>query len=269
MNKGNMQSFDELQLVMKKLLTPGSGCPWDLEQTHLSLKRYLLEEAYEVIEAIEEGDPQKLVEELGDVLLQVVFHAELAEKEGLFTLEDVVKGISEKMIRRHPHVFADTEVSGSAEVLKNWEEIKAEEKPGRKKSVLSGVPQSYPALLASLKLQEKAAKVGFDWPDIKGAWEKMEEEKTELHEAWMTGEGISEEIGDLLFSVVNLARFMNVEPEEALAGTNRRFTNRFGYIEEILREKGLNFEECSLEELEKYWIEAKKRENEGFFEKNI
>lgn len=251
--------LDPLIEVMDKLLAPG-GCPWDREQTHLSLKRYLLEETYEVLEAIDEGDMHKLCEELGDLLLQVVFHAALATKDNRFTMNDVVQGITEKMIRRHPHVFSDVTVSGTQEVLKNWEAIKAEEKGGKiPKSVLGVVPKDLPSLMYALKVQEKAAKNGFDWPEIKGAWDKVYEELTEL-EAAIKGPGDTyEELGDLLFAVVNVARFLKINPEEALLATIRKFRWRFTFIENKVDKNGKTIEEYSLEELDKWWEESKEK----------
>lgn len=254
----NQYPLDPLVDVMDRLLAP-DGCPWDRKQTYSSLKRYILEEAYEVLEAIDENDMYKLCEELGDLLLQVVFNSALADREGKFNINDVVKGITDKMIRRHPHVFGDVTVSGAQEVLKNWEAIKAQEKGHEQpKSILGTVPKDLPSLMHAYKIQEKAAKVGFDWPDIQGAWIKIEEELAELERA-VKGEGqVYEELGDLLFAVVNVARFLKLNPEEALAATIRKFRSRFSYIENKILENGKTIEDYSLEELDRWWEEAKK-----------
>ncbi len=248
--------------IMQKLRAE-DGCPWDREQTHGSLAPYLIEEAYETAEAIESGDLEELCVELGDVLMQVVFHAEIGKEKGTFYLEDVIEAISRKMIRRHPHVFEDAQVSGSEEVLVKWEEIKANEKhQGEKKSRLDGVPQHFPALMKAHKLQSKAAKVGFDWDSIEGAVSKVEEELKEVVEV-MSSKGHErkrDEIGDLLFAVVNLARFMEVEPETALLKTSRKFKKRFRYIENTAEEKGLSLDKMTLEEMDALWDQSKKSE---------
>ncbi|MFZ5945270.1 MAG: nucleoside triphosphate pyrophosphohydrolase [Bacillota bacterium] len=264
--KPNSAQFplDPLVNVMERLLRP-DGCPWDRKQSHKTLKKYLLEEAYEVLEAIDEGNMYKLCEELGDLLLQVVFHAALAETTGSFSINDVVEGITDKMIRRHPHVFADVKVSDAQDVLVNWEAIKAKEK-GKEvsKSLLGSVPKDLPALMHALEIQNKAAGVGFDWPDVSGAWAKIFEEIDELKNALDNAENASSndeiynEIGDLLFAVVNVARFANVNPEESLLATIRKFRKRFAYIENKIQQSGKNIKEFSLEELDKWWEEAKK-----------
>lgn len=246
--------------VMRTLREPG-GCPWDREQNHLSLRKHLLEETYEVLEAIEAQDAELLCEELGDLLLQIVFHARLGEEAGLFSMQDVIDGITEKMVRRHPHIFGTVQASDAAAVMVNWEAIKKQEKPERA-SQLDGIPQGMPALLAADKLQAKAAKVGFDWDDIGPVWEKCREEFSELEEA--VGEGraehIEEEMGDLFFAAVNLARFLKVNPELALLGTNRKFTRRFHFVEQCVRDAGGDWKKFSLDELDKFWEEAKRRE---------
>jgi len=249
--------LDPLIEVMDKLLAP-DGCPWDRKQTYSSLKRYLLEETYEVLEAIDEGDMYKLCEELGDLLLQIVFHSALAARDQKFTINDVVREITEKMIRRHPHVFGDVNVSGTQEVLKNWEAIKAQEKgKDEHESILGTVPKDLPSLMHAYKIQEKAARVGFDWPDIKGAWEKVYEELNELNAA-IAGQGkIYEELGDVLFAMVNVARFLKINPEEALLATTRKFRTRFTFIENKVGENGKTIDEYSLEELDKWWEESK------------
>ena len=258
--EGSSYPLDPLVEVMERLLGE-DGCPWDREQTHLTLRRYLLEECYEVIEAIEEEDMHKLCEELGDLLLQIVFHAALAQGRGDFSLREVVEGITAKMIRRHPHVFGEEEVRDGAQVQVNWEQIKKREKGGedREDTVLAGVPQQMPALMRALKLQEKAARVGFDWDSAAGALAKVEEEIAELKEADRVGElvAVEEEVGDLLFAIVNLARFLAIEPETALARTNTKFCRRFRHIEEVARRKGRKIEDMTLAEMDNLWDQAK------------
>lgn len=256
-----------LRVIMKRLLDPG-GCPWDREQSHESLKQYLIEEAYEVCEAIDLGDTEGLCEELGDVGLQVVFHAELAERAGKFQLEDVYEKICTKLLDRHPHVFGETHAADSEEVLKNWEQLKREEKRKRAEregrehhSILDGVPRALPSLQRALRLQDKASRIGFDWPEIAGVEAKVREELDELVEARDTEavERLEEEFGDLLFSLVNWGRFLSIRPEEALARTCAKFTERFHFIERKAREQGRNMQEMSLEELDALWDEAKRR----------
>lgn len=253
------QTFDlsPLEDVIKTLRSPG-GCPWDIVQTHKSLRRNLIEEVYEVIEAIDLEDKDLLCEELGDLLMQVVFHARMAEEAGLFSMQDVINGITEKLIRRHPHVFGDINVKDADEVLTNWEAIKRAEKKDRK-SVLDGVPKDFPALMAAYKLQHKAAKVGFDWPDIDPVWDKLREEIEELEEATVDAapERIEEELGDVLFTIVNLARFLKIDPEIALTATSRKFKRRFSYIENKVKEKQQKWEQLSLLDLDDLWQEAK------------
>lgn len=255
--------LDPLVNVMAALRGPG-GCPWDKEQTHKLLRRYLIEECYEVIEAIDENDMHKLQEELGDLLLQVVFHARLAEEAGRFDINAVVSGIVEKMIRRHPHVFGEVKVGTSAEVLVNWQQIKRREKEtaGEEPTALGGVPRALPALLRAYKIQERAARVGFDWPDAGGAWEKVGEEARELKAAAAGGDtaAVAEELGDLLFAVVNVARFLKVEPELALAATTRKFEERFAFIEQTAAVTGRSVEELSLAEMDDLWEQAKAME---------
>jgi len=249
--------------VMAKLRAP-EGCPWDREQDHRSLTPYLLEETYEVLDALEHGDMYKFCEELGDLLLQIVFHAQIASEKGYFTMNDIVKSITEKMIRRHPHVFGNVSVENSSQVLENWEKIKQGEKDGgnRAQSILDDIPRGLPALLKATKVQEKAARVGFDWPDYKGPWEKIKEEQDELLVACKAGDrsSIQHELGDLLFSVVNLSRFFQVNGEVALNNTVDKFIRRFRYIEQKVQEEGKRIEECSLEELDALWEKAKKAE---------
>lgn len=255
--------LDPLVKVMATL-RGAKGCPWDKEQTHESLRRYLIEECYEVIEAIDEKDMNKLEEELGDLLLQVVFHAYLAEEAQAFDINDVIEGVVTKMIRRHPHVFGQTKVHNSEEVLVNWTAIKQQERElnGHDEGVLSGIPQMLPALMRAYKIQGRAARVGFDWPSVDGAWEKVSEEAAELKAAANSGDrqAIVEELGDLLFAVVNVARFLQVEPELALAATTDKFERRFHYIEQQARLKGHSPESLSLEDLDALWEQAKRQE---------
>lgn len=244
--------MDELLKVMDKLLGE-NGCPWDREQTHESLQRYLLEETYEVLEAIQEGDMHKLQDELGDLLLQVVFHAKLAEQAGHFTFDDVASGISNKMLSRHPHVFSDLNLKTSDDVMEKWEGFKKKE---GKKSLLEGIPNFLPALLRSLKMQEKAARVGFDWPVVDGALDKLQEEVLEL-QAVQNEEELKEEMGDVFFALTNIARLRDINPEEALQASNNKFLRRFNYIEEQIKAKGLDFGDYNLEQLDAIWDEAK------------
>lgn len=259
MEKEKRYSFSDFAAIMDRLLSE-EGCPWDREQTHESLKRYLLEESYEVLEAIDDKDPQGIREELGDVLLQVVFHAKLGEKAGTFTLEDVLQTVSEKMIRRHPHVFAGIQVADAEEVTENWEQIKAKEKAVRHESILDKVPKNLPSLLEALKIQEKVAKVGFDWDNLDGVVEKVREEESELKEALEKGnqDEIEEEFGDLLFTIVCVARFLKIDPEEALFKANNKFRKRFRYIEDKFQEKSLELAKKNQKNMEKLWQESKK-----------
>lgn len=247
--------------IMARLRAPG-GCVWDIEQTHSSLRRYMVEEVYEVLEAIELADGEKMCEELGDLLLQIVFHARVAEEFGTFTMQDVVDVVTEKMIRRHPHVFGDISVQNAAEVVVNWDEIKKQEKGCERKSVIDGIPKDLPSLMRAYKMQAKAAKVGFDWDTIEPVWGKIREEIAELQEAVQLGDSIEveNELGDVLFAVVNLARFLGVEPEVALTATNNKFARRFGYVEDQVNAKGLDWKSLDLVFLDKLWDEAKKIE---------
>lgn len=250
-----MESFDKLVSIMETLR---QKCPWDREQTHQSLKTYALEEVYEVLESIDKEDDQNLQEELGDLLIQILFHSIIANERGKFSLDDVLQTVSEKLIYRHPHVFSDTKVKDSTEVLHNWELLKKQE---NKKSQFANVPTILPALLKAYRVQSKAARVGFDWPDISGVWGKIEEEINELKEVIESHEKdhIREELGDLLFSVVNLARFLKVDPEDALRLTTDKFIRRFHFIEEELEKKGSSFNETTLEEMDKIWEQAKEK----------
>ncbi|WP_226671278.1 nucleoside triphosphate pyrophosphohydrolase [Metabacillus litoralis] len=258
--------FDSLRNVIAELRGP-NGCPWDKEQTHSSLKKYLIEECYELIEAIEKDDIDHIVEELGDVLLQVVLHAQIGEDEGMFSIDDVIKGIAEKMIRRHPHVFGQLTVSDTEEVLSNWDEIKRAEKEDRNEtSILDSVAKTLPALSKAFHLQKKAAKIGFDWPSVDGAWLKVKEEIKELEVEFAKNQDnplLLKEYGDVLFALVNVGRHYKLEPEEALTSTNIKFYDRFHYIEKKAIENKKQLHDLSLEEMDNYWNEAKKIEKEG------
>ena len=251
--------FARLVNTVNKLRSP-EGCPWDREQTHDSLKQYAIEETYEVVEAIDSGDPVKLEDELGDFLLQVLLHAQIASENGQFDIADVCRRIREKLQRRHPHVFADTQVSGVEDVLTNWEQIKRSE-PGydERKSVLDGIPKSLPALMRASKISKKAAKTGFDWPDIHSRLAKIKEEIDELEVAIARNDEaeVKEEIGDLLFSVVNVAAAHNVDPEGALRQTIDKFTYRFGKIEDKAEQTGRSLHDMTLEEMDEVWNQAK------------
>lgn len=252
--------IEPLTSVMQTLREPG-GCVWDREQTHASIRRSLIEEAYELIEAIDNKDVAGMREELGDVLLQVVFHARLAEETGAFTMQEVIDDIVAKLIHRHPHVFGTVEVGSSEEVLRNWEVLKLEEKKERTK-VLDGISPGLPALMKAYKLQSKAAKVGFDWQQPADVWSKVEEELGELQEALAQGnkEEAEAEFGDFIFALVNYARHLGIEPETAVNGTNNRFRDRFNFIEENVLQSGRPWQEFSLAELDKLWDLAKKTE---------
>lgn len=257
--------LDPLMEVMKRLLGP-EGCPWDREQTHASLKKYLIEETYEVIDAIDEQNMHKLCEELGDLLLQVVFHASLAEARGDFTINQVIEGITEKLIRRHPHVFGDTRVENAGEVIRNWEAIKQGEGGGEaaRRSLLAGVPRCLPSLQRAQKVQGKAALVGFDWPDAEGAAGKLKEEWEEVRAAWAAGDGkaLALELGDLLFAAVNVARLLKVDAEEALRSAVDRFSRRFRFMEEEAARRGTDLRSLTLEELDGLWDMAKQQEEQ-------
>ncbi len=254
-----MKEFDELVEIMRRLRGP-DGCPWDREQTHESLAPHLIEEAYELIEVIETSRPQCICEELGDVLLQVVFHAQLAAERGEFDIHDIVQRIVDKLYHRHPHVFGTVEVSGSEEVLHNWEQLKRAEHPEEPRlSVLDGIPRALPALQRAQKLQRRASKVGFDWDEVNGPRTKIAEELAELDAALTAQdtEAIRHEVGDVLASVVNLCRFVGVEAEEALREANRRFEQRFRQIEQGARDQGRDLSEMTLDEMDHLWDAAK------------
>lgn len=261
--------------IMAALRDPQTGCPWDIEQSFETIKPYTIEEAYEVADAIERNDPDDLCEELGDLLLQVVFHARIAEEAGLFSFGDVVEAITHKMIRRHPHVFARSDADTPEAVKTQWSEIKAVEKTERaarraargvtedfKAGYLGDVQRSFPALTEALKLQERAAKVGFDWSDAEPILDKIEEEIGELREALAAGrrEKVADELGDLIFALVNIGRHVGSDPEQALRGTNTKFRRRFGFIERSLKDKAQTLEAASLEQMEDLWQAAKQTE---------
>lgn len=255
------EAVKRLADVIAVLRAPG-GCPWDIEQTHESLKRELIEECYEVIEAIDNKDTANLREELGDVLLQVIFHADIERCAGNFTLADVANEECEKMIRRHPHVFGDIPNNlTSSQVLDNWEEIKnkVEKKSESQTDAMHKIPKELPALYRADKIQAKAKKVGFDWPDVSGAFEKVAEESKEVQDAVAGGskEDIEKEVGDLLFAAVNVARMLDVDPEIALNKTSDKFVSRFFYVESKAKEMGRKLPEMTLEEMDKLWEEAK------------
>ena len=267
-------TFKDLIDLMDRLRSP-NGCPWDREQTYATLAPMMLEEAYEAFEAVEEaraGRPQELRDELGDLLFQIVFYAQVAKERGEFTIDDVTNAIHTKMVRRHPHVFGDVKADDSATVLLNWETMKAEERRAAgksedtKTSILDGVPSKAPALMEAHQLSTKAARVGFDWKHVDDIFDKLQEEIGELRSAISdhsnlkdeeTHTRVREELGDLLFAATNIARHMQVEPEAALKLTNRKFRKRFNYIEESIRKKGQAFDKTSIDEMEKLWQEAK------------
>lgn len=264
----NGAKFENLVEIMARLRGP-DGCPWDKEQDRNTLKPMLVEETYEVLEAIDNDDPEGLSEELGDLLLHVVFQAQLAKEEGTFDIDKVIKGICDKLVRRHPHVFGTETAASSEEVIKNWEAIKAEEKAQKLKgrtpeqrSLLEGIPSKLPALHEAHQISSKAARVGFEWPDIEGVFEKLEEETHELREA-MTGPEdsrqarVEDEIGDILFVIVNLARFLKIDSESALKRANRKFKTRFQHMEAQLARVGRSLDGTSLDEMESLWREAK------------
>lgn len=249
------KEFQKLVDLVEKLRRE---CPWDKKQTNLSIKNNLIEEAYELLETIEENDNNKMIEELGDVLLQVVFHSQIKKDENQFDITTVIDNLIDKLIKRHPHVFGDKKLDSEEEVLNQWYKIKEKEKT----SILEGIPKRMPAILRALKIQNRMTKVGFDWENINQVWEKLYEEINELKNA-KTKEEQLHEIGDLLIAVINLARFMNIDPEEALNLANDRTVNRFNYIQQKAKEKGKKLEELTLQEMENFWQEAKNIEKEG------
>jgi tetrapyrrole methylase family protein / MazG family protein len=253
--------MDRLLAIMRILRSP-RGCPWDREQNLKTLKPHLIEESYEVLDAIDGGDREKLAEELGDVLLQVVFQAQMCSEEGSFTFDDVARHIAEKLIRRHPHVFGSVRVAGAADVLRNWEKIKRTEKEGEIRSAVAGIPRHLPALHKAQQVQKRAARVGFDWNAVHEVLDKVEEEIAEVKAAMAANQParVREEIGDLLFAVVNLSRFLGHDAEEALDGTVRKFIRRFQQIERRLHENGRRMTDCKLAELDAIWNDIKKKE---------
>lgn len=266
--------FERLVALQARLRAP-KGCPWDIEQTHLTLRTYLIEEAYEVLEALESGDDTKFAEELGDLLLQVVFHAQIAAEERRFTAADVVKEIHQKMVRRHPHVFGEKRARDAGEVLKNWEQIKAEERrakspngageaasEGQEASLLDGIPNTLPAVMQGFQLTRRASRIGFDWDNVEGVAEKLQEELEELRRAreGQSAKHVEEEIGDVLFAAVNLARFLKVDPEIALKRTNAKFARRFREMERRARQSGRALADVPRDEMEKLWDGAKAAE---------
>jgi MazG family protein len=265
--------FRRLVRIMERLQEP-DGCPWDLEQTHESLKPYMIEEAYEALDAIDSGDDTSLAEELGDVLLQVIFHSVLAKRTGRFSIDDVSRAAAGKMVRRHPHVFGEAEASTAADVLKNWEKVKSAERQEKAASAapspagsekekhagtLDGVPKELPALLRAQRIQEKAARVGFDWQDINPVLDKVAEETRELKEAVASGDTsrVQDEMGDLLFTLVNVSRFLKVDAEQALRGTCSKFQQRFSRVEQYARNQGRPVQDLTLEEMDAQWEAAK------------
>jgi tetrapyrrole methylase family protein / MazG family protein len=267
------QWFEKLVAVQARLRAP-NGCPWDREQTHQSLRTYLIEEAYEVVEALESGNDAKFAEEMGDLLLQIVFHSQIASEEGRFTVAEVIREIHNKMIRRHPHVFGKTRAKDSAEVLRNWEQIKAEERRSsnnksktgegvpKEPSLLDGVSRALPATLEGFQLTRKASRIGFDWEEAGGVFEKLLEETEELKKASREKDHrkMEEELGDLLFAAVNLSRFLKIDPEIALKKANAKFSRRFREMERLARARGLEFKDLPREEMEAFWDATKKAE---------
>jgi MazG family protein len=264
--------FEKLVAVQARLRAP-KGCPWDREQTHQTLRTYLIEEAYEVLDALESGNDAKFAEEMGDLLLQIVFHSQIASEENRFTVSDVIREIHDKMIRRHPHVFGATRAKDSAEVLRNWEQIKAEERrsndkqaqpdgrpaPAKETSLLDGVSHGLPATLQGFQLTRKAARIGFDWKSVEGVLEKLDEEAGEVTHALKAKDPqrVEEELGDLLFAAINLARFLKVDPEIALSRANAKFSKRFRAMERLAREGGREFKDLAREEMEALWNTTK------------
>lgn len=252
-------TFEDLIDIMK-LLRSESGCPWDREQTHESLKRYLIEETYEVLEVIDLNDKKRLCEELGDLLLQIVFHAQIAKEENEFSMEDVITGICKKMVLRHTHVFGQDKADTADDVVTNWEEIKKKEKGVKSQTeVLKDVPSNLPALMRSYKVQQKASQVGFDWDNVEDVFSKVSEEIDELKDVYKSKdvERINDEMGDVLFSIVNLSRFLKVQPELALTGTINKFIKRFEFVEKESKKAGKTLSEMSLEEMDELWNKAK------------
>lgn len=266
----SLANTQQLLALMAELRDPVSGCPWDVKQDFHSLKAYMIEEAYEVIDAIERNDFEDLRKELGDLLLQVVFHAQIAQEQGLFDFEQVAAAIAEKLIVRHPHVFAGVAFANDQERQQAWELAKEQERLEKNQlqkpdSVLDGVPNSLPALVQCEKVQDRAAQHGFDWPAVEPVFAKVEEELQEVHEAWQAGDQahVEEEVGDLLLVVVNLARHLGVSPEVALRAATQKFTRRFNFIEQQVAESGRSLRDCELQELDGFWDLAKQVQKQG------
>jgi tetrapyrrole methylase family protein/MazG family protein len=266
--KTKRADIDSLVLLMERLRSE-SGCPWDREQTRETLKPMLIEEAYEVLDALDAGDPDELKEELGDLLFQIVFHAQIAKERGEFDLADVIERSREKMVRRHPHIFGDVDLPTSEDVLRNWEDIKAAEKgvpsrthPDSKSSLLDGIPRRLPALHRAYQMTSKASRVGFDWANLEDILSKLKEEASELRDAHRRKDlrKAADEVGDLLFVAVNVARFLGVDPETALERSNEKFYRRFRYVESAVKKQGRPLKSASLEEMDALWEEAKKEE---------
>ena len=249
--------FEELKELFARLRAP-DGCPWDRKQTHDSLKPYLVEESYEVLQTLDDGDPQKLREELGDLLLQIMLHAQIASEEGEFTIDDVIQTLRDKLIHRHPHVFGEVKVKDAAEVKQNWELLKQNERHESNGSLLSGAPQSMPALAYGQSIQRRAADIGFDWRKTEQVLDKLVEEVDEIRSVSNQEQQICE-FGDILFTLVNLARRLGIDAETALRGANRRFFERFTCMEQLCRERGIKLGDLSLEEQDALWNEAKKK----------
>jgi tetrapyrrole methylase family protein / MazG family protein len=256
----DLRSFTSLVQIMESLRSPEGGCPWDLEQTHQSLVQFAIEEVFELSEAIESGNLKNLVEELGDVLLQVVFHSELGRQEKRFDVHDVIEGICTKLVTRHPHVFGDIKVTGSKDVLKNWDEIKKKEKSDRSQSEF-GIPKHLPALQRAHKIGVKTESAKFDWSEISGVMDKVKEELAEVEETIKSGnqDRQEDELGDLLFAISQLARHLKIDPEQSLRRANRKFETRFFEMQKIARQKQLDWNTLSLDEKEGLWAEAKRR----------
>lgn len=257
-----MQEFDQLTDIIARLRDPVSGCPWDIKQTPESLVPNFIEELYEVVEAIEDNDDESLAEELGDLMLHIVFQTQIASEEGRFGMRDVLVKIAEKLVRRHPHVFGDLSLADADAVKLNWERLKKKEKAHRK-SVLEGIPRALPALIYAQRTQEKAASVGFDWQSLTPILDKLDEERAELEEALASenADHIREELGDLLFTMVNLARKLHIDAESALKECTRKFNRRFNFIEDHYQTRGEDIHEASLEELDRIWNQAKEPES--------
>ena len=257
---GQLSDFQTLVDLVERLRAPG-GCPWDREQTHQSLKRNLLEEAHEVLEAIDEGDPSVITEELGDLIVQIAFHADIAREAGQFSMGDVVERINRKLIRRHPHVFSDEKVSDAREVERNWERIKAEERAasGTSKSPVDGIPASLPALAASQLMQDRVARAGFEWDDVSGVLDKISEEIEEFRRA-ASHEEKTHELGDIFFSLVNLSRWVDAHAEDVLRQANARFRSRYLGMEDLAARRGVDFESLTLDGKEELWQEVKREE---------